>query len=96
MGGEHSEIEVRHVPENQRFEVRRENDVAFLSYTEDGDVVSFDHTYVPDSWRGRGVAAALVRAAVTEARARGWKVRPLCSYVVTFFQRNPELADVVR
>jgi uncharacterized protein len=96
MGEEHSEIKVQHVPEKQRFEVRLENEVGILSYTERGDVVTFDHTYVPDAWRGRGVAAALVRAGVTEARTRGWKIRPLCSYVVTFFQRHPEFADVVR
>ena len=96
MTPDDSKVVVEHVPERQRFEVRLENEVGFLSYTERGDVVTFDHTYVPDSWRGRGVAAALVRAAVAEARARKWKVRPLCSYIVTFFQRHPEYADVTR
>ncbi len=92
---ENSQIEVKHVPEEQRFEVRLESEVGFLSYAIHGDEVMLDHTYVPDAWRGRGVAAELVKAAITEARLRQWKVRPRCSYIATYFQRHPECADVL-
>jgi predicted GNAT family acetyltransferase len=93
---EGNQIQVEHVPDRKRFEVRLQDEIAFLSYTaHDGDV-SFDHTYVPDTWRGRGVAAQLVRAAADEARRRHWKILPLCSYVVTFFERHPEFADVLK
>ena len=92
---DHDRVEVRHVPERCQFEARLQDDLAYLSYSVEGDTISLDHTFVPDAFRGRGVAAELVRAAVKEARQRGWKLRPGCSYAVTFFERHPEFADVL-
>jgi predicted GNAT family acetyltransferase len=37
------------------------DEVASLSYSFDGGEVVFEYTYVPTSFRGKGVAAALVR-----------------------------------
>ena len=68
---------------------------SFLSYTFEGDCVVFDHTFVPEALRGRGIAAKLARAALEEARQRRWKVVPRCMYVAAFIKRNPEFADVV-
>lgn len=67
----------------------------FLSYTFEGDCVVFDHTFVPEALRGRGIAAKLARAALEEARQRRWKVVPRCSYVAAFINRHPEFADLV-
>lgn len=86
---------VRHIPERRQFDAQLGNDIAVLSYSMRGDVVSLDLTYVPDAFRGRGVAAGLVRAAIHEAHERHWKLRSVCSYVVTFFERHPEFADVL-
>lgn len=68
---------------------------AFLSYTFEGDCVVFDHTFVPETLRGRGIAAKLARAALEEARQRRWRIVPRCSYVAAFIKRNPEFADLV-
>ncbi|WP_017672693.1 GNAT family N-acetyltransferase [Blastomonas sp. AAP53] len=57
--------------------------------------VSADHTYVPDSMRGQGIAAQLTDALIDAARSEGWKVIPRCSYVVTAFRRHPEWGDVL-
>jgi hypothetical protein len=69
---------------------------ATLTYRLVGHRATFDHTFVPESARGRGIAAALVRAGLEEARRRGWQVVPQCSYVSTFLERHPEFADIVR
>ena len=87
--------EVRHNVPGQRFELGQEPDLALLSYVPDGGKVIFDHTYVPDKFRGTGVGAALVRGALEEARQRGWRVVPSCWFVAKFIQRNPEFADLV-
>ena len=71
------------------------DEVAFLSYRFDGGEVVFEHTYVPTSFRGKGVAAALVRAALNEAREQRWQIVPRCSYVAAFIERNPEFATLV-
>lgn len=53
-----------------------------------------DHTLVPPQIGGRGVAARLVERMVADARAEGFKIQPLCSYVVAAFKRHPDWADV--
>lgn len=69
--------------------------VAFLSYQRAGEVVVIDHTFVPETLRGRGIAAILTRSALGTARQEGWRIAPLCSYVATFIERHPEYADLV-
>ncbi|MDB5622748.1 MAG: N-acetyltransferase [Devosia sp.] len=53
-----------------------------------------DHTGVPRQFEGQGIAARLVNAAIGDARAEGFKITPLCSYVAAQFRRHPEWADL--
>ena len=89
-------LPVTHDTALQRFEAHADGFVAFLSYTREGAVVVMDHTYVPDAFRGRGVGATLVRAALDEARRQNWTIVPRCSFVAAFIGRNPEFAELVR
>lgn len=59
------------------------------SYTPEGNTWSIDRTFVDERARGRGVAAALIENLVKEARGKGVKLRPLCSYAVAAFEKNP-------
>ncbi|MEW9854685.1 GNAT family N-acetyltransferase [Novosphingobium sp. M1R2S20] len=70
------------------------DEVGRLTWVERGDVHIVDHTLVPPEIGGRGVAARLVEALVADARENGFKVKPLCSYVVAAFKRHPEWEDV--
>ncbi len=90
-----SPLPVVHNASLRRFEDQTGDGPSFLSYTFEGDCVVFDHTFVPDALRGRGIAAKLARAALEEARQRRWKVVPRCSYVAAFINRHPEFADLV-
>jgi len=65
-----------------------------LTWVERGGARVADHTLVPPALEGRGVAARLVEAMVADARSEGFKIRPLCSYVVSAFRRHPDWADV--
>ena len=56
--------------------------------------ITVDHTGVPPEYEGRGIAAKLVNKAVADAREQGFKITPVCSYVVAQFKRNPEWADL--
>lgn len=53
-------------------------------------VMALVHTEVPPALEGRGLASRVVQAAVDHARAAGWRVRPRCSYVVSWLRRHPE------
>lgn len=57
-------------------------------------IIVADHTYAPGGMRGTGVAAALVRRLVADARARGVMIVPACSYVRAQFERHPEWSDL--
>lgn len=54
-----------------------------------------DHTGVPPAYEGRGIAARLVQAAITDARDHDFKITPLCSYVAAQFRRHPEWRDLL-
>lgn len=53
-----------------------------------------NHTYVPIAARGGKVALRLVERAVADAKARGLKITPLCSYVARVFERRAEWASL--
>ncbi len=68
---------------------------SYLTYRLDGDRMLIDYTYTPPALRGRGTAAALVDRAVADARARSWRVVPVCPYVKNRIERTPHLQDVL-
>lgn len=61
----------------------------------DGGVVSLTHTEVDPAHGGKGIAGALVKAALDDIRADGGQVRPVCPYVVSWIDRHPDYADLV-
>jgi predicted GNAT family acetyltransferase len=88
-------IEREEFPHGGRYVVHLEGREAELTYRVAGDdVIAADHTFVPHEMRGGGIALKLVERLITDARAEGRRIRPLCSYVAAQFQRHPEWADL--
>lgn len=87
--------DVRHDTDKERFEADVEGGLAYVAYKRDGDVLVLVHTEVPPEAQGKGVAGAVVRAALEAARAEGRSVRPRCRYVAAYLKRHPEYADLV-
>lgn len=65
-----------------------------LTWVERGGARAAEHTLVPKEIGGRGIAGKLVEALVADAREQGFKIRPVCSYVVAAFDRHPDWADL--
>lgn len=65
-----------------------------LTWETSGDIRLATHTLVPPPIGNRGIAAQLVEAMVADARAEGFKIKPLCSYVDVAFRRHPEWAEL--
>jgi predicted GNAT family acetyltransferase len=78
-----------------RAEVPGSDAVGRLTWQARGDARIADHTLVPPEIGGRGIAAALVDALVSDAREQGFKIMPACSYVEAQFRRHPEWADLL-
>ena len=88
-------LNVQHRPEASRFEVDLGGAVGLCAYSRQGGTLLLTHTEVPAALQGRGIAAALVQAALAHARAQGWRVRPSCSYVRSYMRRHPETQDML-
>lgn len=87
-------LDIQHDHAARRFQAKVDGEACVLDYTESGGVMTIRYTGVPSRVGGRGIAAALVQAALDAARARGWKVRPACSYAAVWMQRHPEYLDL--
>ncbi|MBC7717219.1 MAG: N-acetyltransferase [Pseudorhodobacter sp.] len=83
-------IPVQHNTSQRRFECRVEGMLCVADYRLNDDVMHMTHTEVPPALGGRGIAAALVAAALEYARTAHLKVNPACSYVRLYMQRHPE------
>ena len=89
---------IRHEPQSQRFVIDSDGDggAALIQYrTLDEQTLDFNHTYVPATLRGGGIASRLTHHALRYAREHGYKVVPSCPFVAVFIERHPEYQDLV-
>ena len=69
---------------------------AEMTYRKIGDdVIAIDHTYTPPEFRGQNIAFLMIAAGIADARQKGLKIKPLCSYAVVQFKRHPEWSDLL-
>lgn len=78
-----------------RFELEADGITAVANYHLAGKVMTFTHTEVPPPARHRGIASRLIQGALTEARARGLKIVPRCSFVKAYVDRHPEVGELL-
>ena len=83
-------MSVSHNASLGRYEMETEHGLAVAVYRQQGDSLVFTHTEVPPADEGKGIGSKLVRAALDDARRRGFKIVPACSFVAAFVRRHPE------
>jgi len=88
-------LDIHHDATAGRFSAEVDGRVCEADYQLHNGVMHLVHTAVPRMLEGRGIAAALVDAALAEARRQGWQVRPVCSYVRAHMRRHPETHDLL-
>jgi uncharacterized protein len=89
-------IEVRDVPDRQRYEAVVDGTVAgFAVYRDYGGARVFTHTEVLPAFEGRGVGSALARGALDQVRASGRSLVAKCPFIKSYIERQPEYADLV-
>ncbi len=77
-----------------RAHVEGSTHIGRLTWVQQGNVRAAEHTLVPPELGGRGIAGKLVDALIADARAEGFKVKPVCSYVVKAFEKHPEWSEL--
>ena len=88
-------IPVIHNPSENRFEYRAANDIAVCEYQTIGDVWYFNHTSVPESMHGQGVAARIVEFALNYVDEHHGRIVPNCSYVAAYIKKHPNFVRLL-
>ena len=88
-------VTVEHNAPQRRFQALVEGHLCVADYSLSPGVMHLIHTGVDASLAGRGIAAALIAAVFENARNRGLKIDPVCSYVRHYIQRHPEIHSLV-
>lgn len=78
-----------------RFEARVDGWLCRADYQLHGKTMHLVHTEVAPAVENRGIAAALVRAALSWADEQKLTVVPRCSFVRLYMQRHPEFAHLM-
>lgn len=87
--------DIHHDAAHHRFVTEVDGHAGYVEYVSFAGGITITHTIVPQEIGGRGIAGALVKAALEHARDAGWKVVPECSYADIWMKRHPEF-DVLR
>ena len=90
-----SGIQVRHNPDESRFEAKVAGGTAIVEYERHKGQIELTHTEVPDEAAGQGVAQALVVYALDYARKEKLRVIPSCTYVAAYVKKHPEYNDII-
>ena len=80
---------IQHDQDGKQFYITLDGMRAYLAYMDLGkNTLDIYRTFVPDSLRGKGLAARLTAHALTYAQEHGYTVIPSCSYVERYMDRN--------
>lgn len=91
-----AELVIADMPGVRRYEARLGDAlVGWVEYGRVGSRLVALHTEVPAEYGGQGIASALVRRVIADARASGTTITPRCPFFVAHFKRHPEDADLV-
>ena len=88
-------LAIEHLAQRGRFQATVEGATCVADYRLQGGVMLITHTEVAPWLQGRGIAAALVQAALAHAREHGLRVNPLCSYARAYMQRHPDTQSLL-
>ena len=83
-------------PERGRYEATLDGElVGVLEYIIKYGRIALIHSEVPPAHQGRGVASALARFALDDARRRELKVIVNCPHVQDYVSRHPDDDDII-
>ena len=88
-----TDLEVVHVPEKSRYELRADERVigeAVYRRPQDGNRIVMTHVEVEPSLNGRGYGSRLVEEALQDVSRQGLTVVPVCPFVSYYIEQHPE------
>ncbi|MCS0025451.1 N-acetyltransferase [Vibrio diabolicus] len=80
---------VTHEVENNTFWVDLEHGYkAKVVYQLENNVMHITSTVVPEALRGKGYGKVMMEAVLPEIEAFGYKIKPVCPYVIHYMEKN--------
>lgn len=79
----------------QRFELEQDGQIAVAAYELRPGVMTITHVITPPALRGGGLATALAAEVVATARRENLCIAPQCPFMVAYFERHPEIGDLL-
>jgi uncharacterized protein len=80
----------------ERYELAVEGHIAATYYKVEGKIITFVHTEVPPELGGKGIGSKLIRGALDQVRADGFKVIAQCPFVKAFIEKNADYQDLLK
>ena len=91
------EITITHDQSSHRFLAALGGYEACLMYRLNGRDIDLYHTYVPEIFRGKGIAEKLCKTAFEYAKTNTLTVIPSCSYISdAYLKRHPEYVPLTK
>lgn len=87
--------QVRDNQQSHRFELEVDDVVAKAWYRQQGNVITFTHTDVPDALSGKGVGSRLAKGALDAVRTAGPKVVAMCPFIAAYIGKHHEYDDLL-
>ncbi|APX71108.1 N-acetyltransferase [Companilactobacillus allii] len=83
-------MEIKHV--DGRFYIEDSELIGEITYSpvKEG-IISIDHTFVNEKYRGQGIAGRLLDEVLTYADRENLKIVPVCSYAKLVFKNKPSI-----
>ncbi|MDZ4761322.1 MAG: GNAT family N-acetyltransferase [Alphaproteobacteria bacterium] len=78
-----------------RYEMEEDGQIVFADYRKAGKELVIDWVEAPLSLRGTGASGRLMKLVAEEARAKGWKIVPICGYAAGWLRRSREHRDLL-
>lgn len=90
-----TEPDIRNNTDKHRYELPADGELALVTYNLNPPNLMITETLVPQRLEGQGLASRLARHVISDARARGLRILPVCPYFSAYLQTHPEHAEVV-
>ncbi|MEZ8931431.1 MULTISPECIES: GNAT family N-acetyltransferase [unclassified Vibrio] len=71
------------------------NQFAVVKYQKDGDVLHITSTRIPDELQSKGFGKVMMESVLPEIEQAGFKIVPICSYVIHYMNRQPQWAHLL-
>ena len=88
-------ITVTHQPQQSRFVVEFDGEIAEAAYHRQGREVHFTHTEVPAAFEGKGVGGELAKTALDWAVGEGLQIVPQCAFIAAYVKRHRQYQEHV-